>query len=74
MAIIAKKFCPECGSENVDMVAGGVMGTYACNDCGFTGAFPEKPLVGTEEETDEKMKAHLDEIKKEIKSKGKKKK
>ena len=72
MGIIAKKFCPECGSENVDMVAGGIMGTYVCNDCGYTGAFPEKPLVGRGLEDDE-MNKHLDEIKKEIKSKGKKK-
>jgi len=54
------------------MVAGGVMGTYACNECGYTGTFPEKPLVGMES-MDEKMNAHLNEIKKEIKLKRKKK-
>jgi len=74
MAIMAKKFCPECGSENVDMVAGGVMGTYCCNDCGYTGAFPEKPLIGMKSEvSDDEMNKHLNEIKKEIKSNGKKK-
>lgn len=45
MGILAKKFCPECGSENVQMVAGGITGGWMCGDCGYTGQCPEKPLV-----------------------------
>ncbi|NCN98678.1 hypothetical protein GW923_00645 [Candidatus Pacearchaeota archaeon] len=42
-----KKFCPNCKSENVELVAGGVSGTWMCRDCGFSGSlFPEKDIVG----------------------------
>lgn len=36
------KICPKCGSTEVDLVAGGVTGTYQCRKCGFAGSlFPE---------------------------------
>lgn len=44
-----KKFCPNCGSDEVDLAAGGITGMWMCRDCGYTGIFPEKPLVMTEE-------------------------
>jgi ribosomal protein L37AE/L43A len=38
MAII----CPECRSENSDMIAGGIFGAMRrCNECGYEGIFPE---------------------------------
>ena len=46
--MITKKFCPDCGSEEVMMVAGGITGTWMCKDCGFTGMFPEKEIIGRE--------------------------
>lgn len=37
------KFCPQCESEDVEMVSGGITGTWKCMNCGFQGAvFPEK--------------------------------
>ena len=34
--------CPECGSENSDLVAGGLFGgARRCRDCGYEGIFPE---------------------------------
>ncbi len=44
--MISKKFCPNCGSEDVMMVAGGMTGTWMCKRCGFSGIFPEKELIG----------------------------
>jgi len=45
--MIGKRFCPNCGSDNVEMVAGGMTGSFMCNDCGFSGSvFPERPIVG----------------------------
>jgi transcription elongation factor Elf1 len=73
MNIIGKRFCPQCGSESVDMVAGGVTGTWMCNDCGFTGMFPEKPLIESEE-GNSLIQDDLDEIKESIKSKKKRSK
>lgn len=62
MKMLGKKFCPECGSENVDMVAGGVTGSWVCADCGFVGAFPEKPHEDDNEENP-LIKEDLEEIK-----------
>jgi hypothetical protein len=34
--------CPECKSENNDVVAGGIFGAIRkCNDCWYEGIFPE---------------------------------
>lgn len=65
MGILAKKFCPECGSEEVQMVAGGITGGWMCRDCGYTGQCPEKPLV---KESNDKV---MEDIKKSV---GRKKK
>ena len=44
------KFCPRCKSENVEMVAGGITGTWMCRECGYSGSiFPEKEIVGSEQ-------------------------
>ena len=45
--MLSKKFCPNCGSEEVMMVAGGMTGTWMCKKCGFSGSiFSEKEIVG----------------------------
>lgn len=45
-----KKFCPRCGSDDVEMVAGGITGSFMCNNCGYSGSvFPEKEFVGGEQ-------------------------
>ena len=54
--MIAKKFCPNCGSEDVEMVAAGTTGSWVCRDCGYNGIFPEKTLIGSEEDHDKKHK------------------
>lgn len=43
--MIGKKFCPKCGSEEVDFAAGGLTGGWVCKNCGYSGMFPEKTLV-----------------------------
>ena len=44
--MITKKICPECESENVELVAGGIIGGYMCKDCGFLGnIFPEIQIL-----------------------------
>ena len=46
--------CPECESENNDILAGGVFGgARRCKDCGYEGIFPE--ISKKEHEGDEKM-------------------
>ncbi len=50
-----KKFCPNCGSENIHMVAGGITGTWMCANCGYSGSiFPERESVGRELKLNEK--------------------
>lgn len=49
-----KKFCPRCDSEDVDMAAGGITGGWMCRDCGYSGIFPEKPLILEEENVNTK--------------------
>ena len=45
--MLGKKFCPNCKSEEVMMVDGGMTGTWMCKKCGFSGSiFPEKEIVG----------------------------
>ncbi len=43
--MLTKKFCPNCGSEDVDMIAGGITGGWMCRNCGYSGIFPEKPII-----------------------------
>jgi ribosomal protein L37AE/L43A len=50
MKILGKKVCPQCDSESIDVVAGGVTGSWICNECGYVGAFPEKPFNEDDEE------------------------
>ena len=33
------KFCPKCGSKNIDWVLPQIWGKYECKDCGYMGAF-----------------------------------
>ena len=33
------KFCPKCGSENIDWVLPQTWSKYECKDCGYIGAF-----------------------------------
>jgi len=67
MKILGKKFCPQCDSENVDMVAGGVTGSWICVDCGYVGAFPEKPHEDDDEEN-LLIQEDLEEIKESMKN------
>src|SRR3989344_2892271 len=62
--MIGKRFCPNCGSDNVEMVAGGMTGSFMCNDCGFSGSvFPERPIVGRKgiDNEDEEVVEGMDE-------------
>ena len=47
---MGEKFCPKCGSEDVELEAGGVSGNYRCNKCGYMGIVPEREDYKTEEE------------------------
>ena len=72
MAIIGKRICPNCGSDNVEMFAGGITGTWLCSNCGETGNFPEREIVGKSNKGKEDKV--LDDIKSFMKeSKGRKK-
>lgn len=52
MAII----CPECGSENNDLVAGGLFGgARRCRDCGYEGIFPEVEPKGKRTDNEKKV-------------------
>ncbi|MCU0642277.1 MAG: hypothetical protein MUF61_01700 [archaeon] len=47
--------CPECKSDNSDLVAGGIFGgARRCRECGYEGIFPEvapkSDKAGNEEE------------------------
>ena len=50
------KFCPQCGSEEVALEAGGVVGKWKCKRCGYVGVFPERELVDEEPEGMKKEK------------------
>ncbi len=48
--MLSIKFCPRCNSEDIQMVAGGIIGTWVCKNCGYSGSiFPEKEIVGSEQ-------------------------
>ncbi len=60
--MIGKKFCPNCGSEDVELVAGGMTGNYMCADCGYTSSiFPEKPMKGDAEDLDEDIDVEIND-------------
>ena len=61
--MITRKICPNCGSEDVFMIAGGVIGNWMCKKCGYTGAILEKEILGREQKT------KTNKMKKEIKGK-----
>ncbi len=44
--MLSRKFCPQCGSEDIALVAGGIMGTFMCKNCGYNGIMPEKEILG----------------------------
>jgi transposase-like protein len=54
--MISKKFCPNCGSTDVFMIAGGTTGTWKCKECGFTGAVFEKEIIGKEMKKSKEIK------------------
>ncbi len=63
--MIGKKFCPNCGSEEVVMVAGGITGAWMCKECSYSGSiFPEQPLIGAgriiKEELDEQEEESME--------------
>jgi len=43
--MITVKICPNCGSEDVYMVAGGIIGSWMCKKCGYTGSVFEKEII-----------------------------
>ena len=52
--MMSRKICPNCGSENVHMVAGGVTGGWMCKDCGYQGAVFEKEIIERDGKAGEK--------------------
>ena len=46
--MLTKKICPNCGSEDVIMVAGGITGQWMCKSCGYMGSVLEKEIIGKE--------------------------
>ena len=66
--MITKKFCPRCGSDDVDMIAGGIIGAWMCRKCGYSGSiFPEREIVGGEQSMDKNKKALFKKINKFLK-------
>lgn len=47
MAIMKKKFCPQCGSEDVELIDSN--DRWMCSECGFTGKFPEHSVTGRDD-------------------------
>ena len=44
--MIGRRFCPNCGSEDIALVAGGTTGSFMCKKCGFAGSlFPEMEII-----------------------------
>ena len=55
--MITKKICPNCGSNEVDMIAGGITGSWMCKECGYSGSvFPEEEILGRKQEDIKKKK------------------
>jgi|SRR3989344_1701067 len=69
--MITRKICPRCGSDDVQMIAGGTIGMWMCKKCGFSGSiFPEKPIVGSESEDNFMEKRTGEMAEEEIEKKG----
>ena len=48
--VLGIRICPRCGSDEVEMIAGGITGSWMCRNCGYCGSvFPEKEIVGKEQ-------------------------
>jgi len=59
--------CPNCKKVNTAVaIAGGVTGTYKCNNCGYIGIFIEQPIIGREvhSKSDDLVREDLEEFKK----------
>ena len=56
MTSITKKICPNCGTEDVTMIAGGITGNWMCKNCGYRGSVLEKEIFGKEQRTKDKNK------------------
>jgi ribosomal protein L37AE/L43A len=50
--MINVRICANCGSEDVQMMAGGVTGQWICKNCGHVGAVLEKEILGRERKRD----------------------
>jgi len=50
------KICPTCGSEDITMVTGGIMGLWECKKCGYKNdIFPERDgIINPETKNDTK--------------------
>jgi len=59
-----KRFCPNCGSEEIEMLEEeGLNGMLACMDCDFKGnVFPQKELIGDADTLEEEVEEDLKEI------------
>jgi len=62
--MLTKKFCPNCGSEEVYMVSGGITGTWMCKKCGYTGPVFEKEIIESEQKTNKEGKVAKNDTKK----------
>lgn len=61
------KLCPKCGSVEIVPVIGGIIGTWKCEKCGFSGTiFPDVEKL---KDKKKKVRKKREEVKK---SKGKK--
>lgn len=53
MALMKKKFCPQCGSEDVELIDSN--DRWMCAECGFTGKFPEHAVALGRDVDDEEV-------------------
>jgi ribosomal protein L37AE/L43A len=73
--MITTKICPNCGSEDVHMIAGGVTGSWMCKKCGHRGAVFEKEIIQrTESSLSRKLPKNKKKFPVEKEQKGEKKK
>ena len=62
--MITKKICPNCGSEEVYMIAGGMTGAWMCKSCGLIGPVFEKEIIQSEQKMHSKKSKKEKEKKK----------
>ena len=68
-----KRFCPNCGGDNVDLADGAITGSYICLDCDYTGTlFPERTDNKDLEDMDDEVEVNKSKTKKKIDGKKKK--